>query len=160
MPPPLAYFITWTTYGTWLPGDPRSSVVEENRPGTPLSPPKPNLRKSSLDQLKHKPVRLESKSRQIVQDTIEEHCRHRSWSLHSLAIRPNHVHVVVSAQVPPEEVMTQLKSWCTRRLREAGRVGDDARVWTKHGSTRYLDSSESADAAIRYVRDGQGKALT
>lgn len=23
---PLAYFITWTTYGTWLPGDPRGWV--------------------------------------------------------------------------------------------------------------------------------------
>lgn len=28
MSEPLAYFITWTTYGTWLPGDPRGWVKE------------------------------------------------------------------------------------------------------------------------------------
>ena len=26
MPEPLAYYLTWTTYGTWLPGDERGWV--------------------------------------------------------------------------------------------------------------------------------------
>ena len=26
LPEPLAYFLTWTTYGTWLPGDERGWV--------------------------------------------------------------------------------------------------------------------------------------
>jgi len=30
LPEPLAYFLTWTTYGTWLPGDERGWV---RRPG-------------------------------------------------------------------------------------------------------------------------------
>ena len=28
MPAPLAYLITWTTYGTWLPGDQRGWVED------------------------------------------------------------------------------------------------------------------------------------
>jgi hypothetical protein len=37
---PLAYFLTWTTYGTWLPGDERGW----NRKGGPApQPPNPLL---------------------------------------------------------------------------------------------------------------------
>lgn len=28
MPDPLAFFLTWTTYGTWLPGDERGWVAK------------------------------------------------------------------------------------------------------------------------------------
>jgi hypothetical protein len=37
MADPLAYFLTWTTYGTWLPGDERGWV---ERPGQ-FRPPTP-----------------------------------------------------------------------------------------------------------------------
>ena len=33
MQPPLAYFLTWTTYGTWLPGDERG-WIEAGKLGT------------------------------------------------------------------------------------------------------------------------------
>ncbi len=35
--PPLAYFITFRTYGTWLPGDERGTVdVDNNAYGSPV----------------------------------------------------------------------------------------------------------------------------
>jgi hypothetical protein len=42
-PEPLAYFLTWSTYGTWLPGDERggkkgtSMISAERAPLAPLS---------------------------------------------------------------------------------------------------------------------------
>ena len=37
MPEPLAYFLTWATYGTWLPGDERGWI--EYRHGWKLPDP-------------------------------------------------------------------------------------------------------------------------
>ena len=39
---PLAYFITFTTYGSWLPGSDKGSVDAEHRSyGTPYLEPSP-----------------------------------------------------------------------------------------------------------------------
>jgi hypothetical protein len=55
--------------------------------------------------------------------------------------------------------MTTLKAWSTRRLREARLVEVGARVWSRHGSTRYLWTTESVETACRYVIDSQGDDL-
>ena len=82
------------------------------------------------------------------------------WQILALSVRTNHVHVVVAgAAVPPERMMGQLKAWATRRLREAGCVSTNVRVWTHHGSTRYLWKERSVEAAIDYVTDQQGTDL-
>ena len=46
MDEPLAYFLTWTTYGTWLPGDGRG-WVEKNGAifASPLQPASARRRK-------------------------------------------------------------------------------------------------------------------
>ncbi len=37
MPEPLAYFLTWSTYGTWLPGDERGWIT--HTAGSSQTPP-------------------------------------------------------------------------------------------------------------------------
>ena len=59
LPEPLAYFLTWPTYGTWLPGDERGWV--EYRKGWQLPDPirkrqaeaRMTLRKRLIDRDKH-----------------------------------------------------------------------------------------------------------
>ena len=56
------WFLTWTTYGTWLPGDERGSVTsvrggpcprnEHDQYGTPYEPPMPALREAAEEALK------------------------------------------------------------------------------------------------------------
>ena len=99
---------------------------------------------------------LSNEARENVDATIREHCELRTWNLHALNVRTNHVHLVVSAHVDPETIMGQCKAWASRRLREAGLVEDRAKVWTRHGSTRYLNSEASVDGAVRYVLESQG----
>ena len=55
--------------------------------------------------------------------------------------------------------MNDLKSYATRRLREAGLTGEDERIWTRHGSTRYLNTQRSLDEASEYVLYRQGEFL-
>ncbi len=53
---PLAYFITWRTYGSWLPGDPRGWL--KNRKG--FQPPNPDLHVRALLACREPPLVLYS----------------------------------------------------------------------------------------------------
>ena len=52
--------------------------------------------------------------------------------------------------------MNDFKAWSTRRLRDAGLLTRDTRVWTRHGSTPYLWSEADVEQASLYVVQGQG----
>ena len=104
---------------------------------------------------------LSLQERQIVEKTIDEHCRFREWWLHAVRCLTQHVHVVVTAPEPgPEEVLDQLKAWCTRRLKEdqltkVERQQRRRKWWTRGGSKRYLYGDEKLEAAVRYVLESQ-----
>lgn len=160
MTDPLAYLITFRTYGTWLHGDARGSVDRHhNVYNTPMLPRNPGLALAEAAQLKHAPVLLSEPQRATVADAIERICHDRGWTLSSLNVRTNHVHGVVSAPVSPERVMHAMKSFATRRLRELRLVLDDTRPWERHGSTRYLWTPRQVEEACRYVRESQGDDL-
>ena len=95
----------------------------------------------------------------VVEATIHEVASHRGWAVLALNVRTNHVHVIVSADTTPERVMNDFKSYATRRMRERGLLPESVKVWTRHGSTRYLWDDESIFAAGRYVAEGQGADL-
>ena len=114
LPEPLAYFLTWPTYGTWLPGDERGWVEREH--GWRLPDPVKEL--DAMARMSEDACRLNSDERQIVEDTIAAHCRIRNWALHAVSCRSNHLHLVVSAVDHPDAVRDQLKAWCTRKLKE------------------------------------------
>lgn len=156
----LAYHLTWTTYGTWLSGDPRC-WVQSGIPG--IQAPDPERHEQAQDSLAEPPVCLNAEQRIVVEKTIRDHCRIRGWMLHAVNVRSNHVHVVVTADRSPEEVMNQFKAWCSRKLsdqvglekavaQKAGR----RRWWTEHGSTKWIHEEEYLQEAIEYVLERQG----
>lgn len=156
MAEPLAFLLTWTTYGTWLHGDERGSVDRpESQLSTPRLEPRPGLARFERSELKNEPIIFGSEARAVVHEIIQSHAQFRGWPLHALNVRTNHVHLVVSCRCPPEKAMGEFKAWATRRLREQGHIAPGARTWTRHGSTRYLTTTQSVDGAIRYVLDGQ-----
>ncbi len=160
MAEPLAYFLTFTTYGTWLHGrDPGSVDREHNRPGTPWLASDPELAAANRVFLRQEPYLLDEPRRVIVLRTIHEVATHRNWKLWAAHVRSNHVHVVITAMVKPEKVMADLKAWASRRLREAFGESADRDRWTQHGSTRWLNDEESLAAAIDYVVCQQGEAM-
>lgn len=105
-------------------------------------------------------VALDGDRRAVVRATIIEVCRHRGRFLHALHVRTNHVRAVVTAACLPEKVMNDLKAWCTRRLREAQKLGTNEVAWSRHGSTLYLWSEESAAQKIDYTLNQQGMPLS
>jgi REP element-mobilizing transposase RayT len=152
---PAAYFLTWTTYGTWLHGDDRGSVVRLGNGATRRVPPRRGCSLREAASLAHPPLILSDPMRGIAEATIREHALTRGWPIHALDVRTNHVHTVVSGNTDPERMMTQFKSWITRRMREAGLVSPERHVWTRHGSTRYLWTPKALAAAVYYVNEMQ-----
>ncbi|MFH0980204.1 MAG: transposase [Planctomycetota bacterium] len=157
---PLAYLITFPTYGTWLHGDERGSVDRDhNIPGTPLLDPAPARQRCEVERLQYAPVVLDTPRRHVVHQAIVDVAQHPGWTLHALNVRTNHVHVVVSADQTPERVMNAFKSWATRRMVEAGVLPAGQKAWARHGSTGYLWKPDQVEAACAYVVEGQGADL-
>ena len=160
MAEPLAYFITFTTYGTWLHGrEPGSVDRKHNVPDTPLLPADPMVEAAARQSLRQEPYLLDEPRRAIVLRTIQEVAKHRGWRLWAAHVRSNHVHVVVTAPHPPEKVMSDFKARASRRLREEFGESADRDRWTQHGSTRWLNTVDTLAAAIAYVVEQQGEMM-
>ena len=157
---PLAYFMSFRTYGTWLHGDERGSVNrKQNKYGTPRIAPNSRLERSERNVLKHPPVRLDAHQRPVVENAIREVCEHRSYTLLAINVRTNHVHTVVSAQIKPEPILQAFQAYATRKLREAGLLPRNVKPWARHGSTPYLWKEKHVERAIDHVLNGQGDDL-
>ena len=159
MEKPLAYLITFTTYGTWLHGDKRASVNDEhNRVGEPFVACNPNLNSKEQTLLKNQTIKLDENLRNIILKSILEVCKYRDWFAHSVHVRSNHVHIVATGDEKPEKMMVDFKSYATRAIKKNGIEFE--KYWTKHGSTKYLWTKEQLQIAIEYVKNGQGKMMS
>jgi REP element-mobilizing transposase RayT len=157
---PGTYFITFTGYGTWVPGDQRGSSERLKFPGITVTRPEDRWReKLARNRMAETPMMFGGTERSCIADAITSVCDYCQWPLLALNVRTNHVHVVVVSSSPAERVMNGLKAWSTRRLREAGLIDGRNKVWTRHGSTRYLFTPADVARAVEYVVEGQGVDL-
>lgn len=157
---PLAYLITFTTYGTWLHGDKRGSV-DRNHSSYRSEFLAGNSKFEVRDRkrLKNPPVTLNPEQREIVLKAILDQCDFRCWFAHAIHVRSNHVHIVVTGEESPEKMLTIFKAYATRALRNSGN-NNILKYWTKHGSTKYLWADEALNLATKYVRDEQGEKMS
>lgn len=155
----LAYLLTFSTYGTHLPGSAKGWVDAQHRiPGSPVCAPDPRVEGYWKSRLNETPWVLDYDARRLTLQTIVTVCERRQWPIYAVHVRTNHIHAVISAEVTPERVLCDLKAHSTRAFRSR----TDAprrRYWANHGSTRYLWNQASVNAAIDYVLNGQGVAM-
>lgn len=157
---PLAYFITFTTYGQWLHGDARKTVDREhNEFGTERLPANPLLHAYRIRSLRHPPLKLSAAMIASVLAAIREVCATRKWELVSANVRSNHVHVLVKAGAEAGKVLGDFKRYATRRLRTEKLLSAEQPVWTDGGSTRYVWNHASLNRIDRYIRKEQGDDL-
>ena len=149
---PLAYFITWTVYGTWLQGD----VHGWRRYRGGHEAPQPLLTAWRRERLLYPVIMLDDRTRKIVESEISDHCERRGWKIWIANPRTNHVHVVVSADgVNGAKVRDQLKANCTRGLRENDSCFCDRPVWSRGGDWQCINSEDDLEAVIIYAAEAQ-----
>jgi len=145
--------ITWTTYGTWLPGDERG--WRQRGKGNQL--PQPLLVQWCREQMRGQAVLLRPHDRLTVEEAVGEHCQFRNWELHAVNARTNHVHLVVSANEHPATVRDQLKANCTRHLRQQADPLQVARTWARGGDCVLLRGEDGLEVAVLYVTEAQDR---
>ena len=148
---PLAFFLTWPTYGTWLPGDDRGWI--EYRQGWKLPDPARVL--ESKAKMTEHACMLTITKREIVEAQVLETCTHRGWKLHAVSCRTNHMHIVATAiNTHPKKIRIDIKAWCTRRLKEQSNPNRE-NWWAERGSQRYINDTAGLEGAIIYTLEGQ-----
>jgi len=158
--PARAYLLTFSTYGTHLPGAEKGWVDAQHCiPGSPLLGSNPRREAYWREHLHEKPWMLDLEARGITLETLRSVCTHRDWIAHAIHIRTNHVHAVVGGETAPERMLSDFKAYATRAFRRAFPDRQRRRYWAHHGSTRYLWNEVSLKAAIDYVPNGQGERM-
>ena len=159
------WLLTWTTYGTWLPGDKRGFVSEvndgqggrviHNIPQAPYDADWEHLAHDARNRLKCAPILLMSQQAQTVLSQLHETANYRQWQLIAAATMANHVHVVVGVpgDPPPEAILRDFKSYASRMLNRAFQRPASGTWWTESGSKRKLKNEAAVLGAVAYVRD-------
>ncbi len=156
----LRYFIAFACYGARLHGDESGSVDRHNNfPGSRLLGADSQRASSERQSMLQPPNWLDRERRTAVLSALRGHCTHCGWSLLAAHVRTNHVHAVVEANVRPEKVMNEFKSYASRELNRLENDGPDRKRWARHGSTRWLWKDEDLQQALQYVIEEQGEPM-
>lgn len=181
----VGYHIIFSTYGFWLPNDPRGSWSEfvgawdlfRVGGGATTTSERRSLAARKHDRarrletkrhLQYPPVRFTGEQARAVGRGFARYIARSDTPIWACAILPDHVHLVVGrGRLKVEQLITALKSAATRELREEGihplAAYVDARkpdqlpkCFARGAWTVYLDPPDVA-RAIRYVEQNPVK---
>ncbi|MEX1096182.1 MAG: hypothetical protein WED34_09040 [Planctomycetales bacterium] len=159
----FAFFVTWTTYGTWLPGDPRSHasnvisddrryVSQERRFATPYTVGDERTLQRARQLQKDATARLDADLALVAAHAIIDACRERGWRISRGALIANHVHcVVMDCPADGPSVRRVLKGVSQAKL--CDHAGINRRWWTRGGSNRPKHGGQAVAAANDYVEN-------
>jgi REP element-mobilizing transposase RayT len=159
------WFLTSTTYGTWLPGDERGSVTtvldgpgprkRHNIPGTACDEGMPGLHASAHAALKDRPVYLSREQAEALLAQFQETAEHRGWLLLAVAIMANHFHILIGVRGDPEPdaILGNFKSYGSRALNRRWGKPASGTWWTEGGSKRKKVGEPAVRDGIQYIRE-------
>ena len=141
----VGYMVTWTTYGSWLPGDKRgyvenSRILEGNK----------SMRKACEKLQKYPAVKLNQSEKEIVRTAIIKEAERIGQKIEMLAVCTNHIHFAARpGEKSIERTVCMYKSAATRALR-SWRKGP---VWTKSFDKRFCFSEADLATHIKYIQN-------
>ena len=140
----LGYIITWTTYGTWLPGDGRGYV----RNGKIL-PADESLRHIAQNRLFQPPVKLSRYQRKIAANAIIAQAEKLSQNILVLSVGSTHVHIV--AEYIPKPIGRVVSCYKNAARLALNRNANLVRVWSRGYDKRYCFDKQSLQRRTTYV---------
>ena len=156
-----AWFLTWTTYGTWLPGDDRGFVSRvpqadgthhiHNEPDSPYDVSLGDVREAAHRRMKGPPVRLTAAQARVVDAAILEASANHSISVIAYSIMEDHVHLLCQAELDGSKLQQLFKGITARRLGQTQNETASPRWWTEGGSKRHIKKGDSPDAVVDYI---------
>jgi REP element-mobilizing transposase RayT len=142
----IGYMLTWTTYGSWLPGDKRGYVDDGRTFNGDIE-----ILKRNKQRQKSLLVKLNAQEKDFVKQVIRDEAKKINHKIEALSFRGSHVHLVARPHSTSiEDVVEKYKGLTTRFLWQKGRKG---RIWTKGYDKRFCFTEQELDARIKYVQN-------
>ena len=159
---PLAFHITFGTYGMRLHGDHRGTVLRaRNRPGEPIIGRDDIWTEIERSKLTFDPVVLDLHQRQFVEQVIPSICDRGGWRHYISAAQRDHVHVLLEATAEGMSVRRWLKRWLGQTLserwpdvmsiRSRASSGVKPTWWAEGGSVRWVWDEKYLETAYAYI---------
>ena len=183
MRPVLAYHVIFSTYGFWLPNDPRGSNsdavwaphLQDFGPATKVTdkrshatdPHERNLRFTAKQALLYPPVRFNGVQARAVARGFANCVERTEAIIHACSILPDHVHMVIARhRYEVEKLVSLLKGDATREL-NAERLhplatyrnvrGTIPSPWGASCRKVFLDNAKEIQNRIAYVEENPPK---
>ena len=159
------WFLTWTTYGSWLPGDERGFVSPKfelddpeqrnYRVGEPFDSGRARLVNLASARRVGSPIQLNQEQAEVARSQFTQTAGHRGWSLLAGAIMYDHVHRLVglSDDPDPSTLLRDFKSYASRALTQRFGRPQSGTWWTEQGSKRKIEDWENLETILRYIRE-------
>jgi REP element-mobilizing transposase RayT len=155
-----AHLLTWTTHGTWLPGDERGFVSRiplpdgshqlPNEFNTPRPSGSRSLEASARQRMSGDTVVLTAAQATLAAEVFADSAQRHSIRLIVGAVMPTHVHLVTNCTIPGSDQLRYFKGASSKRLSDSfGRPS--GRWWTKSGSTKIKFDKVEQRRAVEYV---------
>lgn len=164
----IAYHAIFTTYGTWLPNDPRGSYsknvyLEELKPlgKVKYGRQKPQPQKNKLtkfwaeskNSLPHKTYFINDRTRPIIASAFASVIQRLELSVPACAIMNDHVHILLfSSKYRIEYIVNQLKGSATKALNA------NHTPWTRGCWKIFINDTNTLKAAAEYINSNPKKA--
>jgi len=161
----LGFHSIFSTYGFWLPNEPRGSwstfvaswelakfgpaTKVETRRSVAARPYDRGLKARMQAVLQHSPVHFTGKQAQAIAFCLTN----TPYTIHACAILPEHVHLVLGhTSRKIRQAIGHIKSEATKALRAKGWFSQHS-PWADYGWNVFLDSREAMHRAIKYVEN-------
>jgi REP element-mobilizing transposase RayT len=149
---PLAYHITFGTYGTHLHGNPRGSVDRlHNVPGEPIIGTNAGWERMEASKLRFAPRYLNNDQRGFVEAMVPEICVRGGWDYHNAAAQPDHVHSLLSTDSDGQVVRRLLKRWLGDALSPRWPTQAGESWWSEGGSVKWVWTADYFNRVIEYI---------
>jgi REP element-mobilizing transposase RayT len=151
---PLAYHITFGTYGTRLHGDERGTVDRRlNQPGDPIIGAEPDWERLEYNKLRFPVREFDLAQRLLAESLIPDICVRGGWQLCARAARKDHFHTLLTAQADGEVIRKLLKRWLGQALAAHIPIEPEQTFWAESGSIKWVWDSAYFARVKKYVLD-------
>ena len=170
----IGYHLIWTTYGSWLPNDPRGSgsdsilngrlseLGEIHHGRKKIQPSGQTIREfyeKATPLLKYPVLDFDEPARAAIADAFREEIAEQTYTCWACAVMPDHVHVLIRKHKhTAEDMATNLMSASRERLVERGHRDPLHPTWI--GATGWkvsLDTPDEIRRTIRYIEQNPVK---
>jgi hypothetical protein len=157
------WFLTSTTYGTWLPGDARSFVSSfpqedgefeiHNQFDTPYDRDAPEWHAECEHRLKCDPIYFSKAQAEAVIEQFLETTRIRGWTLYIASVMASHFHALVAspAKTASQRLLGDYKAYASRKLNGRWGIPASDTWWTTSGSRRPLYNAVAFERIYDYI---------